>query len=47
MLSYDDAESLTQKVNYLKSNNLGGIMFWEYGQNLGAELVDAIYTALK
>ncbi|MFF2154688.1 glycosyl hydrolase family 18 protein [Paenibacillus chitinolyticus] len=47
MLSYDDAESLTQKVNYLKSNNLGGIMFWEYGQNLGGDLLDAIYTALK
>ncbi|MGK9251864.1 MULTISPECIES: glycosyl hydrolase family 18 protein [Paenibacillus] len=46
-LSYDDAESLTGKVNYVKSGGLGGIMFWEYGQNMNGELLEAIYQAMK
>jgi hypothetical protein len=29
MVSYDDAQSLTEKTNYIQQHNLGGIMFWE------------------
>lgn len=29
MISYDDAQSLTEKTNYIQQHNLGGIMFWE------------------
>lgn len=28
-ISYDDIRSVNEKVNYLKSKNLGGAMFWE------------------
>src|SRR5699024_6218840 len=28
MISYDDPESLRHKANYIKENNLGGVMYW-------------------
>jgi chitinase len=28
-LSYDDTQSVGEKLSYLKSKNLGGAMFWE------------------
>jgi chitinase len=43
-ISYDDAQSLTAKTAYAKQNNLGGVMFWEYGQNMNGELLNAIYN---
>ncbi|MBP2000447.1 chitinase [Paenibacillus shirakamiensis] len=46
-LSYDDEQSLTEKVKYLKAQGLAGIMFWEYGQNTGGQLLNAIYTAVQ
>ncbi|WP_068776827.1 glycosyl hydrolase family 18 protein [Paenibacillus sp. FJAT-26967] len=46
-LGYDDTESLTHKVNYLKNGGLGGIMFWDYGQNLDGELLQAIYSTMN
>ncbi|GAB6989768.1 glycosyl hydrolase family 18 protein [Paenibacillus pini] len=46
-ISYDDEQSLTEKVKYLKSQGLAGIMFWEYGQNTGGQLLNAIYTAVQ
>jgi len=41
MISYDDPESLGYKVDYVKQNNLGGIMAWE----LSADSPD--HTLLK
>ncbi|KAG5676611.1 hypothetical protein PVAND_006432 [Polypedilum vanderplanki] len=32
-VSYDDLVSLTTKISYIKSNNLGGIMFWSMDQD--------------
>ena len=29
-ISYEDEQSLANKVNYVKDNGLGGIMYWEY-----------------
>lgn len=29
-ISYDDIDSLKHKVEYAKSKNLGGIMFWVF-----------------
>lgn len=29
-ITYDDEESIAQKVKYVKENGLGGVMFWEY-----------------
>ena len=31
MISYDDAKSLTQKVNYVVKNQLGGVAVWQLG----------------
>ena len=30
LLSYDDEESVTEKGKFVKDNNIGGAMFWEY-----------------
>lgn len=29
-ISYDDEESIKAKAEYVKNNNLGGLMYWEY-----------------
>ena len=29
-ISYEDEESLANKVKYVKDNGLGGVMYWEY-----------------
>ncbi|MBI9069341.1 MAG: glycoside hydrolase family 18 protein [Salinivirgaceae bacterium] len=41
-ISYDDGESLALKIDYIKENNLGGVMFWEYSQDLKGELLNTI-----
>lgn len=39
-ISYDDEESIAEKCRYVAEKNLGGIMFWEYGN-------DRTYRLLK
>lgn len=48
-ISYDDPESVSLKTKYAIENNLGGIMFWELGNDTKEEnsLIDAIYEASK
>ena len=41
-VSYDDEKSLTEKSKYVKENQLGGIMFWEYSLDLSLKLLSAI-----
>ncbi|OBZ16298.1 hypothetical protein A8L34_26825 [Bacillus sp. FJAT-27264] len=43
-ISYDDPQSLTLKVQYVKNNALGGIMFWEYSNDRSGALLQAIYS---
>ncbi|HEY2492001.1 MAG TPA: glycoside hydrolase family 18 protein [Paenibacillus sp.] len=45
-ISYDDEESLRHKCDYVKNNNLGGMMFWEYGCDQTHRLLDAIHKGL-
>ena len=47
MLSYDDTVSVALKTRYAMEKGLGGIMFWELGNDTKANgsLLDAIYTA--
>jgi len=47
--SYDDPESVSLKTNYALKNKLGGIMFWELGNDTKSSnsLVDAIYSAAR
>ena len=47
MISYEDLESLTSKVNYAVSNGLGGVMIWELGSDDNAgTLVNTVGLAL-
>ncbi len=45
-ISYDDPESLAAKAAYVKSQHLGGIMYWEQGLDPEGELLDAIWRGL-
>lgn len=47
LISYEDPESLTAKVNYAMSNGLGGVMIWELGSDDSAgTLVNTVSAAL-
>jgi len=47
MITYEDRESLTAKVNYAISNSLGGLMIWELGSDDSAgTLVNTVASAL-
>nr|MBI1232100.1 chitinase [Cytophagales bacterium] len=49
MVSYDDTVSVRLKTEYTKEKGLGGIMFWELGNDTKEQgsLLDAIYEAAK
>ncbi len=47
MISYDDPESLKYKVDYVKENNLGGVMAWELSADSPDHaLLKAVHDAL-
>lgn len=45
-ISYDDAESLALKVEYIKKEELGGVMIWELSQDYNNELLSSIFDSL-
>jgi chitinase len=45
-ITYDDAESVGEKVAYVRSHGLGGVMAWELGGDDGT-LVRTIYEGLR
>ena len=46
--TYDDPASMTNKMNYIKSKNLAGTMFWELsGDTTSIDLLSAIYNGLN
>lgn len=49
MLSYDDTVSVAKKTKYAMDKGLGGIMFWELGNDTKEDgsLLDAIYKAAQ
>lgn len=49
MVSYDDTVSVALKTRYTMEKGLGGIMFWELGNDTkeAGSLLDAIYKAAK
>src|SRR5690554_977640 len=49
MVSYDDTVSVALKTNYAIEKGLGGIMFWELGNDTKQEgsLLDAIFNAAQ
>jgi chitinase len=47
MISYDDPESLRVKAEYIKTNKLGGVMFWELsGDDAKSSLLSALHGVL-
>lgn len=48
MISYDDPQSLEVKADYVKQNNLGGVMIWELaGDSRDHTLLKALNEGLK
>ncbi len=41
-ISYEDCQSLAEKIAYMKEKGLGGIMFWEYKCDADSELLSFI-----
>ena len=46
-VSYEDPESLIAKCAYVKSHNLGGVMFWDYAGDPSGKLLKTIHDALN
>lgn len=48
-ITYDDTTSVRLKTEFVKAQQLGGIMFWQLGHDVKEDgsLLDAIYTASK
>ncbi len=46
-ISYDDEWSVQNKCDYVKANNLGGIMFWEYAEDRKGYLINEMNKDLK
>ncbi|GAA5785692.1 hypothetical protein GCM10007860_30190 [Chitiniphilus shinanonensis] len=46
MWVYDDVQAIKDKVEFVKKNNLGGIMAWDLVGDSQGELVDTVYQGL-
>lgn len=45
-VSYEDPESLAAKCSYVRAHKLAGVMFWDYADDSGDELLSAIDRSL-
>ena len=45
-ISYDDPESIKHKCDYVKNNQLGGMMYWEHSSDRTGILFNTIYDGL-
>lgn len=47
-VTFEDAESITEKAKFIKEHKMGGAMFWEYSEDTEDHtLLNAIYENLK
>ena len=46
-ISYDDEESIAEKVKFMKEQGLAGIMYWEYGCDLTHTLMDTLIQTMQ
>ncbi|MBN8888343.1 MAG: chitinase [Rudaea sp.] len=46
-VSYEDAQSLREKIALVRSNRLGGIMYWEQGEDPEGELLQVLARGLS
>lgn len=47
LVSYEGAAALKAKCDYVKQNNLGGVMFWEYSNDPEEHLLDVLTRELS
>lgn len=47
MVSYDDPRALRAKARFVRQRGLGGVMYWEHGQDPDEELLDVVRRALR
>ena len=45
-VSYEDAQALKAKIAFVRSNRLGGIMYWEQDEDPQGELLDVLFSGL-
>jgi len=46
-VTFDDLSTLAHKLEYVKENKLGGVMFWEYSHDYNSELLITIHDGLN
>ena len=46
-VSYDDAESIGLKAEYVNENSLAGAAIWQLGGNVNGTLLNALYNGLQ
>ena len=46
-VSYEDAQSLREKIAFVRSNRLGGVMYWEQGEDPEGELLQVLWRGLS
>lgn len=46
-ITYEDADSMNAKANYIKNKDLGGAMIWELSQDPSRTLLNALYEGLR
>ncbi len=46
-ITYEDEESLAHKTMYIRANQLGGLMIWEYCQDMSGTLLNRIFWELQ
>ncbi len=46
-ISYDNAESIKYKCDYVKSSGVAGIFWWDYGSDSTGELIEAVNSKLS
>jgi chitinase len=46
-VSFEDPEALKAKAKFVKANRLGGVMYWEYTEDLDETLLNALAAELR
>jgi chitinase len=46
-ISYDDEVSFAAKMQYVREKGLGGVMFWEYTEDVDGMLLNSITKGLE
>ena len=46
-ITYDDPESLKAKTQFVKSQHLGGIMYWEHSQDAAGDFTEYDFEGLR